>query len=161
MRKRLAIDRAFAEDKRRKRSIEDLIEQQHKTDLSRIALNRASTVVECQEALKSFEASDLGGGHKTGGTREHAANRRKVLDRLRARAQPLPPDLANDWDWFCRRWDQARLALLPAWQRPGWGAAFKDIANKILDDLKRDGNALAVWMRQERREHLAKPALRL
>ena len=60
LRKRQAIQKAFDEDHKRRRSIRDLVQQQRKLEDSRRALEQASTLVECQRALKSFDVEDLG-----------------------------------------------------------------------------------------------------
>ena len=63
-------------------------------------------------ALKTFEAADFGHTHPKGGLQEHRRSRLQVLERLRLRSEPLPADLANDWEWFKKNWDAARLLLL-------------------------------------------------
>lgn len=78
----------------------------------RRSLAKASSVEESLRALKRWNVADFGQGHEKGGTRAHAANRREVLERLRRRAVPLPPDLANDWDYFVRSWDTRRVMAL-------------------------------------------------
>ena len=78
---------------------------------------RAPTVVECEKALESWETSDLGQGHASGGTCQHKKNHQAILERIRARSKPLPPDLANDWHWFVKHWDAARVRNLREMQK--------------------------------------------
>ena len=122
-------------------------------------LHRASALVECQNALKSWESKDLGQGHPNGGAREHCRNRLNVLDRVHARSKPLPPDLQNDWLWFVKQWDAAMLRNLPSHQKVAWGSEFLKTVNTLLDRIRADGDALAKWMRSERSRWLGAPAL--
>ena len=157
----VSIRKAFAEAKERRVAIKDLLAQQDKLRERKLELLRASTVVECEKALKSWDLDDLGQGHPSGGTRAHAKNRMAILERVRARAKPLPPDLANDWSWFLKHWDAARVNMLHACQKDGWAGRFLNIAKDLLSKLRDDPDALATWMRRERRKFLAAPALRL
>ena len=162
MRKEMvSIRKAFAEDKERRVAIKDLLEQQEKLRERKLQLLRASTVVECEKALKSWDLDDLGQGHPSGGTRTHAKERMAILERVRARSKPLPPDLANDWSWFLKHWDLARVNMLQEWQKTGWAADFLKIVKDLLSKLREDEDALATWMRRERRQFLCAPALRL
>ena len=88
-------------------------------------------------------------------------NRMAILERLRGRCKPLPPDLANDWHWFMKHWDGSRFRLLRAIQRAAWGSVFLDIVQDLLQQLRDDEDAFANWMRRERRQTLRAPALRL
>ena len=69
--------------------------------------------------------------------------------------------MANDWHWFTKHWDAARLSHMHPWQRTAWGSQPRDIVNHLLDRLKRDEDILANWMHRERGVHLCEPALRL
>ena len=157
----LSIRRAFAQDKQRRITIRELQEHQERLRLRRLELLRASTVVECQRALKSWEVQDLGQGNAEGGSRAHVKNRMAILERLRCRAKPLPPDLENDWHWFIRQWDIARVRRMRDLHKLGWGAQFRDIVRDLLDKMKTDSDALSSWMRRERQLYLRAPALRL
>ena len=157
----LSIRKAFAEEKQRRMTIQDLIAHQEKLRLQHLKLLKASTVVECEKALKSWDTEDLGQGHERGGSRQHVKNRMAILERLRTRSKPLPPDLANDWHWFLKQWDAARLRHMPPRQRNAWGSQFRDIVRNLLARLKHDDDALATWIRAERSHHLCEPALRL
>ncbi len=128
----------------------------------RIELQQASTVVECLGALRSFETSDLGQGHRGGGSAEHIRNRMNVLDRIRIRSPPLPPEQANDWHWFQRHWDKARIEQLHPDRRDAWGAMFKNIALDLLERIRGgEHDALSKWMARESREIMQVPALRM
>jgi hypothetical protein len=113
-------------------------------------------------ALKSFDVTDLGNGHAAGGTAEHARNRMNVLDRLKMRFPPLTSEQQNDWGWFKKRWDHARINRMDAKVRDSWGHNFKEMALRLLRQL-RDGdtNALSRWMDNECNEYLAGPSLRV
>ena len=162
MRKDMAsIRKAFAEDKERRSAIKDLLEQQDKLRQRKLELLRASTIVECENALKSWDLDDLGQGHGGGGTKAHQRTRATILERLRARSKPLPPDLANDWNWFVKHWDSARVNMLHAWQKDGWASDFLNIVKDLASKLRDDEDALAKWMRRERRMYLSAPALQL
>ena len=50
--------------------------------------------------LRCFEIADLGQGHPAGGSAEHIRDRMNVLERIKQRSAPLPPEQANDWEWF-------------------------------------------------------------
>ena len=117
--------------------------------------------MECQAALKSWETADLDQGHPNGGTREHCRNRLNVLDRVRARCKPLPPDLQNDWQWFIKNWDATMLRNMRAHQRDAWGSEFLKIVQGLLYRIRDDGDALVKWMRTERARWLGVPALRV
>ena len=99
-----------------------------------MALQRASTVMECLNSAKSFETSDFGQGHPKGGTAEHKKNRMQVLERFRLHFPPLPHEQANDWGWFKPRWDKARLDKFHDAVKGAWGAQFK---NEIVALLQR------------------------
>ena len=62
-----------------------------------MALQRSSTVAECLEAVKSFEVADLGFNGPQGGAAKRVKVRVQVLERLRARFPPLPPEQQNEW----------------------------------------------------------------
>ena len=154
-----AIRKAFGQDKERKAAIKELLAQQEKLKERQRELARASTIVECEQAVKSWDLDDLGQGHALGGAKHHKQNRIAILDRIRHRSKPLPADLANDWNWFLKHWDAARVAMLMPLQRTGWASDFVKIAKKLLSDMREDPDALAKWMRHERRQHLSRPAL--
>ena len=137
------------------------MKHQEKLRVHHLKLRKASTVVECEKAWKSWDIEDLGQGHESGGTRQHVKHRMAILERLRGRGKPLPPDLANDWHWFVKHWDAARVKHLREFHRPGWGAMFRDIVKDLLERLKHDDDALNTWMRSERARYLRAPALRL
>ena len=160
-REQLSIRKAFEQEKQRRITIKELVEHQEQLRVRHLELRKASTVVECEKALKSWDIEDLGQGHENGGTRQHVKNRMAILERLRGRGKPLPPDLANDWHWFLKHWDAARVKHLREFHRPGWGAMFRDIVKDLLERLKRDDDALCTWMRSERARYLRAPALRL
>ena len=153
--------RAFAQEKQRRLTTQELLEEQERLRLRRLELLKASTVVECEKALKNWDTEDLGQGHPNGGTRQHVKNRMAILERLRARSKPLPPHMANDWHWFVKHWDAARLSHMHPWQRTSWGSMFRDIVKHQLEKLKGDENILAKRMHRERALHLCEPALRL
>ena len=143
------------EDRKRKLTIKELVHQQEELQQKRVALQKASTIVECLQAVKSYDLVDLGQGHAKGGTREHHHNRMQVMDRVRGKAAPLPPELLNDWTWFCKHWDATRLALLwPDAKKAAWAKQFKDIMIKLTEDIRAGPQALVAWMQQERAQYL-------
>ena len=160
-REQASIRRAVTDDKQRRVSIKELAAEEENLRKRKLDLLQASTVVECQKALKSWDTSDLGQGHPAGGTKLHAQNRRDILERLRGRAKPLPPDLANDWYWFLRKWDQARLSRMIPWKRAAWGSVFRDLVHDLMKEMLVDPDAFARWMRTEHKSVLMAPALRL
>jgi hypothetical protein len=143
-------------------TIKALVEEQDRLGQARAELLKASTTVECMNALKSFEVTDLGNGHPTGGNAEHVRNRMNVLDRLRLRFPPLSPEQQNDWEWFKKKWDQARINRMDPKIRAAWGHVFKEMVLRLLRQL-RDGDhhALSTWMDAEIREYFAQPSLRV
>jgi hypothetical protein len=155
------IEIADRDKQKERRSIGQLKEQQALLRQRQFELVKATTASECLIALKSFEASDLGQGHKNGGTHEHFRARMQVLDRIRLRGKPLRPEQDNDWDWFKRFWDKNRVGILPDDQKAAWGSEFKNIANALLRRIA-DGecDALSKWMASESSLHLNRPALR-
>jgi hypothetical protein len=139
----------------RLKTIKGMRAEQEALHQRRLELQRASTVAESLTALRSFEIADLGQGHAAGGSAEHIRNKMNVLDRIKQRAAPLPPDQANDWEWFRERWDKNSVERLPKERRPVWGFTFKNIAVHLLTKIKNGENdALSRWMAQECREHL-------
>ena len=100
-------------------------------------------------------------GAPSRGTKLHAQNRRAILERLRGRGKPLPPDLANEWVWFLRQWDQAWLSRMQPWRRGAWGSVFRDMVQDLMKEMQMDPDAFAKWMRSERKSVLMDPALRL
>ena len=60
---------------------------------------------------------------------------------------------------FLKHWDTARVAMLHPWQKDGWAKDFLDIVKDLIAKLREDEDALATWMRQERRRYLHTPAL--
>jgi uncharacterized MnhB-related membrane protein len=153
----------LAEERQRNQvTLAELRKEQARLDEQRVALQRATTVVECFNAVKSFDAADFGQGHPRGGTRDHKRARMQVLERLRSRSAPLPAELANDWEWFKVNWDDARLRRLHSSRRDAWGSIFRDIILELLDKTKKgEPDVLAKWMAQECREYLAMPVLRI
>ena len=143
-------------------TIKALVAEQGRLEQARAVLLKASTAVECMNAVRSFDVTDLGNGHVAGGTAEHARNRMNVLDRLRMRFPPLTAEQQNDWGWFKKRWDHARINRMDAKVRDSWGHNFKEMALRLLRQL-RDGdtNALSRWMDNECNEYLAGPSLRV
>ena len=156
-----SIRKTFAEDKKRRIAIQELTAQQERLRLQQIQLQRASTMVECEKAVKSWDLDDLGQGHAHGGTRQAARNRMAILERVRTRSKPLPADLANDWQWFLKHWDAARIQWLRPVQRNAWAADFVGIVKELLRRLRENEDALAIWMKRERERYLCAPALRL
>ena len=155
-REQASILKAVAADKKRRVSIKKLAEQEEKLRKRKLELLQASTVVECERAVKSWDMEDLGQGHDGGGTRRHKENRMAILERLRGRAKPLPPELANDWHWFLRHWDDARVHRLGPYHRAGWGSVFRDLVQELMRDMQRDEDAFA-----SERKLLRAPVLRL
>ncbi len=159
---RSLLEKLAEERKRNQASLAELRKEQARLDDQRAALQRATSVVECFNTVKSFDAADFGQGHPRGGTREHKRTRMEVLERLRSRSAPLPAELANDWEWFKVNWDDARLRRLHHSRRDAWGSIFRDIILGLLDKTKKgEPNVLAKWMAEECREYLAMPILRI
>ena len=156
-----SIRKAFGQDQCRRQGIKELLAQQERLRVQQLELARASTLVECEEALKSWDLLDFGQGNAKGGTTQHAKNRQAILERLRVKSKPLPPDLLNDWQWFLRHWDTARVHQLSPTQKPAWGSIFVGIVKWLLSRLPDDEDALAKWMRQQRETYLSQPALQL
>ena len=103
---------ARKQNERGAKTIEQTRAEQEVVHQRRLELQRASTVAECLTALKSYELQDLGQGHLAGGSAEHVKNRMNVLDRIKQKAAPLPPELANDWGRFKKHWDRYNLQVL-------------------------------------------------
>ena len=157
---RTIVAKADSEAKRTRRTVRQLQEEHDRLQAARVALQKASTVVECLDAVKKFETGDLGQGHLTGGTAEHRRTRMQVLERLRRRFPPLPAEQQNDWEWFKSRWDKARLLRLHALNRGGWGSLFRDEMLVLLRRLREgESAALSRWMATQSRQYLAMPAL--
>ena len=152
---------AQRQNQQRVRTIRQMREEQETLHQRRLDLQSASTVAESMTVLRSFETADLGHGHPGGGSADHIRNRMNVLDRVRARAAPLPPEQHNDWQWFRKRCDKTRVGLLPPAHRPVWAVTFKDIALRLLEKMENgDHNAVSRWMAEESRIHLGAAALR-
>ena len=161
-REQLRMSGAREEKAKHALTIKALVEEQGRLEHARAELLKASTAVECMNALRSFEVTDLGNGHVAGGTAEHVRNRMNVLERLRLRFPPLSPQQQNDWEWFKKRWDQARINRMDPKVRASWGHVFKEMVLRLLRQLQNgDGNALSTWMDNECRQYLAGPALRV
>jgi hypothetical protein len=152
---------AHKQSELRLETIKDMRAEQEALHQRRLELQRASTVVESLTALRSFEIADPGQGHPAGGSAEQIRNRMNVLERIKQRAAPLPPEQANDWEWFKKRWDKTSMESLPKERRIVWAHTFKHIAVHLLTRFKNgEHDARSRWMAQECREHLAMPALR-
>ena len=146
------VSRDLAADAKARKTLKDLRQETRALQQKKEDLAKASSVEESMRALKRWDVSDFGQGNEKGGTKAHAANRREVLERLRRRAPALPPDLANDWDYFMRTWDTRRVMVSSTpWQKAAWGSRFRDMMVELLDEMKRDprGDAFARWMRRE------------
>ena len=63
-----SIRKAVREDKQRRVSIKQLVEQEENLGKRKLELLPATMVVECAKALKSWETEDFGQGHDQGGT---------------------------------------------------------------------------------------------
>lgn len=113
--------------------------------------------MECMKALKRWDAADLGQGHLQAGTRLHFKNRSEVLERLRRRADPLPPDLANDWSFFLKHWDRWKVGSMPDHRRDSWGIRFLNMMKELSEKMasaqaEGRGHPFADWMRSEMRQ---------
>ncbi len=86
------IAKADVEAKRTRLTIKQKKAEHARLQAARVAVQRASSVVECLNSVKIFEISDFRQGHPTGGTAEHTRNRMQVLERLRLRFPPLPQE---------------------------------------------------------------------
>ena len=157
-----ATGKAEAATSRAKQSVRELNKEHERLVEKQLALQRAGTIAECINALKSFTTADLGHTHPRGGTAKHIEARMEVLERLRRRGSPLPAEQANDWEWFKRRWDAARLTRLGDKHRCTWGATFHGIAMGLMDRIRGgELDAVSRWMAAEAKEYLAIPTLRL
>ena len=144
LRRRQECERGMARDKELKGCIKELVREQDRMHEKRVRLERASSVEECKKSLKSWTAAEFGQGHCDGGTKRHARNRLDALERLRKRAPPLPPDLANQWDFFVGNWDRFRLGGLR--MRAAWGSQFLNLVNELLGRMSApsvEGNPFA------------------
>jgi len=161
-RRQTALNRTRREASNTAMSMKQMREAQLALEQRRLALHNASTVYESMAAVKSFDAGDLGQGHEKGGTAEHTRNRMNVLERIRLRGAPLPPEQQNDWEWFKRNWDAARLRFMEPSRRASWGSQFKNIAQEILQKIA-DGetDALSKFFAHQARQYLAMPSLRV
>jgi hypothetical protein len=157
---RTIVAKADFEAKRARRTVQQLQGEHDRLQAATVALQKASTVVECLDAVKKYETEDLGQGHLTGGTAAHRANRMQVLERIRRKFPPLPFEQQNDWEWFKVRWDKHRLLRMHHLNRNAWGSEFRNEMLELLKQLK-DGksDALQNWMAKQSRLHLAMPAL--
>ena len=84
-----------------------------------------------------------------------------IVERLRGRGKPLPPDLANDWHLFLRQWDAARVQKIAPIKRAAWGSVFRDLVLELREKMKNVPDVFAKWMRSEHKSVLRAPALRL
>ena len=68
----------------------------------------------------------------------------------------MPAEQANDWRWFIKRWDQARIRLVHERVRSSWGATFKDIATNLLNRIRNGEHEalskLRAWVDKRRLE---------
>jgi len=80
---------------------------------------------------KDFGADDLGQGKKGGGTRAHLNARIAMLERLRLRSPPLPPDLEAVWPDFVSRYAR----YVGDTQQAAVGKWLIDRAKLIMDGL--------------------------
>ena len=71
LRRREQVRAELERDRERRQTISELIKQQKQLYDKRMQLERASTTVECMNALKRWNAMDLGQGHVQGGSRLH------------------------------------------------------------------------------------------
>ena len=90
------IEAADRDRQRERTTIGQLKEEQAMLRQRPCELHKASTAVECVNALKSFETSDLGQTHKSGGTAGHARARFQVLDRIRLITEKASPPRARE-----------------------------------------------------------------
>ena len=153
--KQLAVDRSRREKIAQAETIKQLREEQLALEAKQFALHRAVTAKECMDAMKSFDAADLGQGHVRGGTTQHYHNRMNVLERIKARGEPFPPSMENDWQWFKARWDKARLGHMHPNNKDSWGSQFLNSMKEVLQQIE-DGDAKAFirWVAAESRRYL-------
>jgi len=153
------MDKEGAEHRAR---LKELEKEEARLEAKRLALAKVTSVTECLQAVKSFGTQDLGQGHAQGGTAVHARNRMPDLDRVRHRGSPLRLEQANDWDWFKRKWDKARIGALHPNVRDSWASTFKNIMNGLLVRIRNgEHDAVSKWMAAEARQYLGVPALRI
>ena len=67
----------------------------------------------------------------------------QVLERLRLRFPPLPPEQAKGSEWFKSRLDKSRLAKFHDFVKGAWGAQFRNEVVALLQRL-RDGDVQAL-----------------
>ena len=135
--RRVAEDRKMAElreEARKKRAASQKVKAAAKAMRARTAKVKAKTKANKAALAKyptRFTDQGLGQGHKTGGARAHLAARVAVLERLRARAPPLPPDLDALWPVFVHKYAKKVGDV----HKAAVGHALLERVKEVQDDL--------------------------
>jgi hypothetical protein len=141
------VQAAVAAADRQRRHLAALAAEENRLAAQSAAMRKASTALESVRALRRFDIADLGQGHPQGGTRQHVEHRLEILERVKAKSEPLPAELENDWGWFKKHWDTVRLNHYTLPGKSAWGALFRDLMLGLLDKIaKGERHVLANFM---------------
>jgi hypothetical protein len=156
------VQAAVAAADRQRRHLAALAAEENRLAAQSAAMRKASTALESVRALRRFDIADLGQGHPQGGTRQHVEHRLEILERVKAKSEPLPAELENDWGWFKKHWDTVRLNHYTLPGKSAWGALFRDLMLGLLDKIaKGERHVLANFMYEQIRLYLPMPAIRV
>jgi len=156
--KRLALNRQMQEANNLRQLKRDATETMSQLKRAKAQLQCAQTILETNEAIKSFSVEMLGNGRARGGGGGFRKSRMEVMDRL-SRIADLTPVEKNHFNWFKDQWD----LHMAHEHNDTWGQKFAEIVQALLEKI-RDGNqrALADFMFSEHQRCLAGvPVLRV
>ena len=90
----------------------------------------------------------------------HLRHRMEIISRILGGGAPVKPDLLNDWEWFKRTWDAARLRSLPAQHNCALWAQFKASMKAAWGKITAGGASVVnKWeIQRKSRNHGSKPA---
>ena len=95
---------------------------------------------------RAYTLNMLGATNKSGGNKEHAKNRFKVLDQVREVGE-LSAEQTFHWSFFKAAWD----AAMAAFHKDKWAGFFAEMVQNVLQDLlKGQTNALSVFVETEK-----------
>jgi hypothetical protein len=90
------VQAAVAAAERQRRHLAASAAEGNRLAAQSAAMRKASTALENVRALRRFDIADLGRRHPQGGTKQHVEHRLDILERVKAKSEPLPAELEND-----------------------------------------------------------------
>jgi hypothetical protein len=97
-------------------------------------------------ALKFISPQMLGQGLANGGTKEHEVERKRYMERVKAKFPPLEAQNRNNWTQFVERFDEMNRRVV-GFEGKAYGSYFhNEMQYLVRERAKGNVHALDVWM---------------